>query len=599
MSSISKELAELLVDNGLLSDADLEQVEQEKEKTGEPLRIILERLQLATEKQLKNTLELQYGVNYLALHTINPDLNVVDLLPSEVISDHGVVPIQLDGNRLTVAMINPDSGAAMKAIKASVSMDIKPLVCFEDDFQIFLSQIEKMRHMPDRAVAPIDDSEFGVEEELEAPAAEPADGSADDTTETADEIHSEGDFEVEPADEEQPEEVDSEAAVGDETTSEDASSVHEAVTGLEYEEQPEGYPGDEQDIGDVTSDNLTPSVSLSAGAYSAQYDTGSLDSIATPRVDADELNAIPTPGFNASDLDSIPAPKAEAAPPPPPEKPQLGGFGALFGKGKDKEPRKAASDPVQERSGGMSALRGMMGGKKGGPKKSEPAPSPPPPKPAPAVPPLNTAGVTESQEAAAITPEEIAGKTGLLSSKLGSAAHSTHTAKKFFKEKRTESQPIAPQEAQPESAVPEWMNQIDENTPIEPKSDEQAVAEYYQELGFDSSAEDAAAEMEEPAAEADIPVDESAQEGAGYEIPPMDPGAASFMSFTGETDEQTAPDGQAATDALAEASEALAASTAAVEEALAGAEEAWEEASAAAEEAVASSDSLPKFVPAE
>ncbi len=59
MSSISKELAELLVDNGLLSDADLELVEQEKDKTGEPLRIILERLNLATEKQLKNTLELQ------------------------------------------------------------------------------------------------------------------------------------------------------------------------------------------------------------------------------------------------------------------------------------------------------------------------------------------------------------------------------------------------------------------------------------------------------------------------------------------------------------------------------------------------------------
>ena len=124
MSSISKELAELLVDNGLLSDADLELVEQEKDKTGEPLRIILERLHLATEKQLKNTLELQYGVNYLALHTISPELNVVDLLPADVIQEHGVVPIHLDGNRLTVAMVNPDSSPAMQAIKANVTMDI-------------------------------------------------------------------------------------------------------------------------------------------------------------------------------------------------------------------------------------------------------------------------------------------------------------------------------------------------------------------------------------------------------------------------------------------------------------------------------------------
>ncbi|MCC6425162.1 MAG: hypothetical protein IT447_16935, partial [Phycisphaerales bacterium] len=420
MSSISKELAELLVDNGLLSDADLEQVEQEKENTGEPLRIILERLHLATEKQLKNTLELQYGVNFLALHTINPDLTVVDLLPAEVISEHGVVPIQLDGNRLTVAMVNPDSAAAMKAIKASVKMDVKPLVCFEDDFQIFLSQIEKMRHMPDRAVAEIDDSEFGFEEESAQAPEEQTDGGADDTSESVDEIQMEEAF----AEDTQPEQMDSEAAVEYEPEVEETAGleekehveqteVHESAEGVEFEEQAKTYSSEEQDIVDVTSDNLTPSVTLSSGSFSPQYDTGSLDAIATPKIAASDLDSIPAPAFNASDLDSIPSPKAEAAPPPPPEKPQSGGIGALFGKGKDKEPKKAASDPSQEKSGGLSALRGMMGGKKGGPRRSEPAP-PPPPTPTPVVPPLNTASVTESQEAAAITPEEISGKTGLL-----------------------------------------------------------------------------------------------------------------------------------------------------------------------------------------
>ncbi len=140
-------------------------------------------------------------MNYLALHTISPELNVVDLLPADVIQEHGVVPIHIDGNRLTVAMVNPDSSPAMKAIKANVSMDIKPLVCFEDDFQIFLTQIEKMRHMPDRAVAPVDDSEFGLETESEAaeiPAAVPSSeeegesgSSADDTADNSDQYQSE------------------------------------------------------------------------------------------------------------------------------------------------------------------------------------------------------------------------------------------------------------------------------------------------------------------------------------------------------------------------------------------------------------------------
>ena len=83
---------------------------------------------------------------------------------------------------------------------------------------------------------------------------------------------------------------------------------------------------------EVTSDTVTAATSQTSGTYSAQYDTGSLDAIATPNITANELtsepnsgfdpsqlDSIPTPNFDASALDSIPTPKAEAG--EPPEKP--------------------------------------------------------------------------------------------------------------------------------------------------------------------------------------------------------------------------------------------------------------------------------------
>ncbi|MCC7529308.1 MAG: hypothetical protein IT342_12365 [Candidatus Melainabacteria bacterium] len=644
MSSISKELAELLVDNGLLSDADLELVQKEKDKTGEPLRIILERLQLASEKQLKNTLELQYGVNYLALHTISPDLTVVDLLPAEVISEHGAVPIHLDGNRLTVAMVNPDSSSAMKAIKANVKMDIKQLVCFEDDFQIFLTQIEKMRHMPDRAVAPVDDSEFGPEtESTEIRAAEPVedDQSANSTDDTAGSYDQEFQAEQEPAGEQESEdlrpvlqadEIVSQDFQEDEQTEQQQqfqpeqpaqpqeAGEHIGAEVVDFHEAEQEHTSEELDAGEVTGDTVTASPSLMSGSYSVQYDTGSLDAIATPSV-AGELDLIPTPSFDASQLDSIPNPKADAS--PPPEKPQPGGISAFFRGGN--APRKAASDPNQERSGSLSALRGMMGGKKGG-KKNEPASPPPaPPRPPAPVAPVEPSAPA-AQERTTGGGEEPPAKVGLLGSKLGSAAHGTSAAKKFFKEKRTDSQPLPPHEASSEPTIPEWMNQIDENTPLvaatssteqtsetveeyseDPVaegrtdvSEEQAVSDYYKELGFEISEDDQPQETDEAVLSSDAPVESEESEGTaaspGYEMPPLDPGAASFMSWSSE-----AAEGQAVSDALADASEALAASSAAVEEALADAEEAWEEASAAADEAVAagdmSSDNLPAYNP--
>jgi len=603
MSSISKELAELLVDNGLLSDADLEQVAQEKEKTGEPLRIILERLNLATEKQLKNTLELQYGVNYLALHTISPELPTVDLLPNEVIREYRIVPIHVDGNRLTVAMVNPDSSAAMKAIKAAVDLDIKALVCFEDDFEIFLDQIEKMRHMPDRPVAPVDDSEFASGEEIESQFDEPleeqfeeqpatyaeedlstASGSADDTAD------------------------DTDAAPGELVEHSDGTT-HESAEGVDFHEPVQEYAGAENLSDEITSDSVAQSPSLTSGSFSAQYDTGSLDSIATPRVSSNDLDSIPTPKFDASELDAIPGPKAEtsanAAPSAPPEKPQPSGIGALFRGG---APRKAASDPSQEKSGNLSALRGMMGGKKGG-KKTEPAAPPPPPPP----PPPPVAAEPGANNSTASGDDDPPSRSGLLSSKLGSAAHSGQSAKKFFKEKRSDSQPISIPEANAEEAVPDWMNQIDENTPLpgnsaeqtsdvvpeygEPITDsvtdlqtEQAVSEYYEELGFDTSAESSPVEQAEQTVDsqpAEPEVVDDLPAAPAYEAPPMDPSAANFMSWT---EEDTVTAGESVSNALDEAYEAMAASSSAAEEALADAEDAWEEASAAAEEAVTSGE---------
>ena len=62
MALVKKEIGELLVDNGLITSDELKLVQLERQKTGEPISLILSRLGLATESHLKNALELQYGV---------------------------------------------------------------------------------------------------------------------------------------------------------------------------------------------------------------------------------------------------------------------------------------------------------------------------------------------------------------------------------------------------------------------------------------------------------------------------------------------------------------------------------------------------------
>ncbi len=255
------------------------------------------------------------------------------------------------------------------------------------------------------------------------------------------------------------------------------ANEHENVDAVEFNESAEEFAGQEYDADAVTSDTVAASPQLMSGSYSVQYDTGSLDAIATPAVPSSDNDLMPAPNFDASELDSIPAPKAEAT--PPPEKPQPSGISALFRK--DNAPRKAASDPTQERSGSLSALRGMMGGKKDkGGKKNEPAPPPPPPPPPPTPTPA-APSAPDAQDSTTGGADEPPAKVGLLSSKLGSAAHNARRLQRNFSRKNDLTpQPLPPTETK-EAEVPDWMNQIDENTPLDAGTSTEQTSETVQE----------------------------------------------------------------------------------------------------------------------
>lgn len=141
MALIRKEIGDLLVDNGVISAEELEFVREERSKTGETVPSILNRLGLANENALKNALELQYGVSYVPLRKYLPDRELVIMLPEDVIRKHQVVPISKQGDRLTLAMVNPSDSAAIEEVKKLLNqIQIKPVVCLEEEFDHFIDQ---------------------------------------------------------------------------------------------------------------------------------------------------------------------------------------------------------------------------------------------------------------------------------------------------------------------------------------------------------------------------------------------------------------------------------------------------------------------------
>jgi type IV pilus assembly protein PilB len=138
---VKRGIGELLVDNGQISPEELQKAQDERNKTGEPISKVLYRLGLADENQVKNALELEYGVNYVPLKKLTPDLKTILLVPEKLVKEHEAIPLAQEGSRLTLAMVTPSNFAAFNVFKGRLpSWQIKPVVCNEDDFWDFVTR---------------------------------------------------------------------------------------------------------------------------------------------------------------------------------------------------------------------------------------------------------------------------------------------------------------------------------------------------------------------------------------------------------------------------------------------------------------------------
>jgi type IV pilus assembly protein PilB len=138
-----------LVKRGIITPEELDVLQLERQKTGEPVSLILSRLGLATENHIKNALELQYGVNYVNLAQIRAPQELLSLLPESLMRQNQFVPLMQDGKRLTVAMVNPNNLMVLDDIKVRLKgIQIRPVVCTQDDFQEFMDKMFGQRPDP-------------------------------------------------------------------------------------------------------------------------------------------------------------------------------------------------------------------------------------------------------------------------------------------------------------------------------------------------------------------------------------------------------------------------------------------------------------------
>ncbi len=145
-----KKLGDALVDSGLITAVQLQEALKYQKETGDRLGQILVNLGFVSEQDIVGILENQLGIPQITFDPSNLNANLVNSVPEAMIKRHRVMPIKKEGNRLTVAMVDPLNVVAIDDLRLTTGCEIRPVLATEKEIE---TAIHKHFGLPSLEVA--------------------------------------------------------------------------------------------------------------------------------------------------------------------------------------------------------------------------------------------------------------------------------------------------------------------------------------------------------------------------------------------------------------------------------------------------------------
>jgi type IV pilus assembly protein PilB len=124
-----KRLGEILVQAGVLDETKLRVALNEQRRWGGPLGRILVDMKLCSEDAMVQALSQQLNFPTIDLDAARIKNDVLDLLPPELAEHHSVIPFNVQGKFLDVAMADPTNLGIIDELRIRTRLNVRPYLC--------------------------------------------------------------------------------------------------------------------------------------------------------------------------------------------------------------------------------------------------------------------------------------------------------------------------------------------------------------------------------------------------------------------------------------------------------------------------------------
>src|SRR5580698_10094752 len=140
--SFGERIADALVEDGLLTTKQIEELlEQQKKEGARLIKLILDKAYVS-EQDLAVSMGRVLNVPPINLARISIPPEVVELLPHDTLHNHKVIPVSRLENKLFVAMVDPLNVLALDDMRRITKMEIAPLIASEKGLADKLNAID-------------------------------------------------------------------------------------------------------------------------------------------------------------------------------------------------------------------------------------------------------------------------------------------------------------------------------------------------------------------------------------------------------------------------------------------------------------------------
>ncbi len=165
----NRRIGELLINAQLINSEQLAHALSEQKTNPGRIGSTLIRLGYLNSDDLVNFLSVQFGVPAVNLHDFSISNEVIELVPSELVNKHLIMPINRIGSTLIIAACDPTDLSAIDDIKFITGYNVEITVASEVSIKEAIDKFYDSSSMLDDIIADFDDSELELVQGEEEP----------------------------------------------------------------------------------------------------------------------------------------------------------------------------------------------------------------------------------------------------------------------------------------------------------------------------------------------------------------------------------------------------------------------------------------------